>query len=56
MDEPQNNNIPCTNHAVNITNKIDLSKFDNETQQKMKQMIEDFTAQYTSFNWERFGA
>jgi hypothetical protein len=51
MDEPQKNNIPCVNHAVNITNKIDLSKFTPDTQEKMKKMIEDFSKQYTSFNW-----
>ena len=54
MEEKQN--IPCANHAVNLTNKIDLSKFSNETQEKMKKMIQDFTVQYHDINWERFGA
>jgi hypothetical protein len=54
MDETQNNNIPCTNHAKNIT--PDISKFTPEIQEKMKQMIQDFTTQYTSFNWEKFRA
>jgi hypothetical protein len=54
MDETQQ--TPCTNHAVNLTNKIDLSKFTPETQEKMKKMIEDFNTQYHSINWERVGA
>ena len=42
--------INCTNHATNITKQVDISKFSDETQQKLLQLIRDFEAQYKSFS------
>lgn len=50
MEEKQN--IPCVNHAVNLI-KPDLTKFTPDTQEKIKRLIEDFSKQYHSINWDR---
>ncbi len=41
-------NIDCTNFAQKVIMRDDV---DEETKQKLLQLIKDFEVQYKSFNW-----